>query len=144
MKDNAEDTILVGAYLDAQALAAIGIAATWQSERTIARVQAGQAELARRGIRLDFCRWAGEELARSELRRLSRALARLVDKGYVVRSGGRRRTTHITLTADGKALARAILETQDGDPVFLPISWEDYEVQAIVEEGSNENVGTDH
>ena len=84
----------------------------------------------------------GEELARAELRRLSRALAPLVGRGYVVRSGGRRRTTHIKLTVDGKALARAILETEDGDPVFLPIPWEEYE-GGPAEEGPNASSAAD-
>ena len=128
MRDSTENTILAGVYVDAEALATVRVAATWRNPRAIERITAGLKDVARRGVRLDYERWLGRAPTRAERRTLSRELARLEDKGCVVRSGSRRRTTHVKLTDAGKALARMILETADDEdgPMFVPVELRPY------------------
>ena len=119
-KDSVEDAILTGLYLDTRALGTVCVAPTWRSERAIARAQAGADDVARRGVRLAYGRWFGRNPNPAERRTLSRALVRLEKAGHLVRHG-RRRTTHVRLTGRGVALARAILETPDGEQLlWLP------------------------
>ncbi|MFO7899497.1 MAG: hypothetical protein R6V58_10630 [Planctomycetota bacterium] len=123
MRDSAENVILVGAYVDAEALGGVTVAAAWRNRSAVERIEAGLADVARRGVRLDYERWLGRKPTRAERRTLSRELARLEDKAYLIRSGCPWRTTHVRLTESGKAMADAILrnpDTEDG-PVWAPI-----------------------
>ena len=128
MRDSAENIILVGAYVDAEALRSVEVAAAWRNRRAVARITAGLTNLLCRGVRLDYERWLGRRPTRAERRTLSRDLARLEEKGCLVRSGSRRRTTHVKLTDAGKVLARVVLEAADDDdgPMFVPIELEPY------------------
>lgn len=129
MRDSAENVILVGAYVDTQALGTVRVAATWRDQRVIARIRAGLGDVARRGVRLDYERWLGRAPTRAERRALSRELARLEDKGYLIRSGWPWRTTHVRLTDSGRTMAEFILDTPDTEdgPVWAPIQWPDDE-----------------
>ena len=119
-KDKSEDAILTGLYLDTRALGTVRVAPAWRSERAIKRLRAGADDVARRGVRLAYGRWLGRPPSQAERRALSRALVRLEKAGYLVRHG-RRRTTHVRLTEGGVALARAVLETPDGEQLlWLP------------------------
>lgn len=125
MKDSAENVVLVGLYLDTQALAAIQVEDTWRSAEALERVQGAREHLTHVGLRLQFHRWLGRPPTPSERRALARALERLEGRGYVVRFGGRHRTTHARLTTSGREHARAVLKTPD-DELFLRISVDDF------------------
>ncbi len=128
MRDSAENTILVGVYVDAEALGGVTVAATWRNGCARRRITAGLNDIARRGVRLDYERWLGRRPTRAERRTLSRDLARLEEKGCLVRHGSRRRTTHVRLTDAGAALARMVLETGDDTdgPMFVPVELKPY------------------
>ena len=128
MRDSAENIILVGVYVDAEALGGVMVAATWRSRRAVKRITAGLKDVDRRGVRLDYERWLGRKPTRAERRTLSRELARLEEKGCLVRHGSRRRTTHVRLTDAGTALARMILEAGDDadGPIFVPAELRPY------------------
>ena len=128
MRDSAENIILVGVYVDAEALGGVTVAATWRNQPAVKRITAGLKDLAQRGARLDYERWLGRRPTRSERRTLSRELARLEEKGCLVRHGSRWRTTHVRLTDAGTALARMVLEAGDdtGGPMFVPVELKPY------------------
>ena len=128
MRDSAENIILVGVYVDAEALGGVTVAATWRNRCAVRRITAGLKDLARRGVRLDYERWLGRKPARAERRTLSRELARLEEEGCLVRHGSRRRTTHVRLTDAGTALAQMILEAGDDTdgPMFVPVELRPY------------------
>lgn len=115
MKDSFDYIILIGAYLDTLALSSIGVR-KWQSRRATVRAASGRRLVARLGVRLDFQRWAGSYVSPSKRRAFARAVERLERIGYAIRRG-RRRTTHIKLTASGNSFARALLATPDDAPM---------------------------
>jgi hypothetical protein len=125
MYDTAENIVLTSIYTDTLALGGVRAVSNWRNTCAIARLNAGLEHLARFGPRLAYDRWLGRRPTVTERRALSRALARLEDKGCLVRSGGQRRTTHVRLTRAGTALARMVLERvdDDGEPMFVPIDW---------------------
>jgi len=128
MRDSAENIILAGTYVDAEALGGVTVAAAWRNRRAVKRITAGLKDVARRGVRLDYERWLGRKPTRAERRTLSRELACLEEKGCLVRHGSRWRTTHVRLTDAGTTLARMILEAgndEDG-PMFVPVELEPY------------------
>ncbi|MFO7898302.1 MAG: hypothetical protein R6V58_04490 [Planctomycetota bacterium] len=107
------EIVLIGAYIDTQLLGALEVADTWKNSRAVARITAALADLAEKGVRLDYERWLGHPPTKAERTALCRELIRLEAAGYLVRSGGRRRTTHVKVTALGKAFAESLLERPD-------------------------------
>lgn len=113
MNDMNDEIILIGAYIDTQLLGSVQVANTWKNSRAVARITAALADLAEKGVRLNYQRWLGRRPTRAERTALSRELIRLEGRGYVVRSGGRRRTTHVKVTPLGRAFAESLLEHPD-------------------------------
>jgi len=123
---NIGDVILVSAYLYGEALRTPK-GQNVQQDQEHATVEQLRLGFEHFGVRIDCVGWLGRIPTHSERVAISRELARLERTGCVIRlrSGRRKRTRRFCLTSLGKATAEVILTTPEGQPVLLPISWED-------------------
>lgn len=123
-----DDIILIAVFLDTQAIGNIEVAASWKNPLAVVCITDFFAQVSRKGVLLDYERWFGRPIPKDERTALSRELARLEQQGYLVRSGGRRRTTHVRLTEAGRTMAEFILESTGDEegPRLPPIDPRDY------------------